>query len=185
MATAPIQTAAPMTAQELSELPGDGTRHELVEGVLRTMTPAGGEHGRTGARLLVRLGAFVEQERLGEVFTAETGFVLRRDPDTVRAPDLAFVRAERVPQARVSGFPALAPDLVAEVVSPYDRAVEVSGKALAWLDAGVRLVWVVDPENRTVTVHRPSGTAVLRGRDTLSGEDVAVGFALPLDELWA
>jgi Uma2 family endonuclease len=127
----------------------------------------------------------VERERLGEVFTAETGFVLRRDPDTVRAPDVAFVRAERVPQARVPGFPAMAPDLVAEVVSPYDRAVEVSGKALAWLDAGVRLVWVVDPENRTVTVHRPGGTTVLRGRDQLSGEDVLPGFALPLEELWA
>ena len=95
------------------------------------------------------------------------------------------MRAERVSQARVPGFPALAPDLVAEVVSPYDRAVEVSGKALAWLDAGVRLVWVVDPQNRTVTVHRPGGTAVLRGRDELSGEDVLAGLALPLEQLWA
>ena len=174
-----------MTAQELAELAGDGARYELVEGVLRTMTPAGGEHGRTGARLLVRLGAFVERERLGEVFTAETGFVLSRDPDTVRAPDVAFVRTERAPQARVPGFPALAPDLVAEVVSPSDRAVEVAGKALAWLDAGVRLVWVVDPQNRTVTVHRPDGTTVLRGRDQLNGEDVLPGFVLSLAELWA
>jgi Uma2 family endonuclease len=185
MATAPMQTHVPMTAQELAELPDDGTRHELVEGVLRTMTPAGGEHGRTGARLLVRMGAFVERERLGELFTAETGFLLRRDPDTVRAPDVAFVRTECAPQARVPGFPALAPDLVAEVVSPSDRAVEVAGKALAWLDAGVRLVWVVDPQNRTVTVHRPGGTTVLRGTDQLSGEDVLPGFALPLEELWA
>ena len=185
MATAPIQTAAPMTAQQLSELSDDGARYELVEGVLRTMTPAGGEHGRTGARLLARLDAFVERERLGEVFTAETGFLLRRNPDTVRAPDVAFVRAERVPQARVPGFPAMAPDLVAEVVSPSDRAVEVAGKALAWLDAGVRLVWVVDPQNRTVTVHRPGGTTVLRGRDELSGVGVLPGFVLPLEELWA
>ena len=185
MATAPIQTAAPMTAQELSELPDDGMRHELVEGVLRTMTPAVGDHGLTGALLLVRLGAFVERERLGAVLAAETGFLLRRDPDTVRAPDVAFVRAERVPQARVPGFPAMAPDLVAEVVSPSDRAVEVAGKALAWLDAGVRLVWVVDPQNRTVTVHRPGGTTVLRGRDELSGVGVLPGFVLPLEELWA
>ena len=185
MATAPIQTAAPMTAQQLSELSDDGARYELVEGVLRTMTPAGGEHGRTGARLLVRMGAFVERERLGEVFTAETGFLLRRNPDTVRAPDVAFVRTERAAQTRVPGFPALAPDLVAEVVSPSDRAVEITGKALAWLDAGVRLVWVVDPQNRTVTVHRPDGTTVLRGRDQLNGEDVLPGFVLSLAELWA
>ena len=92
---------------------------------------------------------------------------MRRDPDTVRAPDVALVRAERVPLARVPGFPTLTPDLVAEVVRPHDRAVEVSGKALAWLDAGVRLVWVVDPENPTVTVHRPGGTTVLRGGDDL------------------
>lgn len=184
MATAPVNPAAPMTAQQLAELAGDGARYELVEGVLHTMTPAGGDHGLTGARLLVRLGAFVERERLGAVLTAETGFLLRHDPDTVRAPDVAFVRAERVPEARVPGFPAMAPDLIAEVVSPYDRAVEVSGKALAWLDAGVRLVWVVDPENRTVTVHRPGGTTVLRCRDELSGEDVVAGFVLPLEELW-
>jgi Uma2 family endonuclease len=174
-----------MTAQELAELAGDGARYELVEGVLHTMTPAGGSHGLVGATLLGRMYAVVAAGNLGRLFTAETGFMLGRDPDTVRAPDVAFVRAERVPEARVPGFPAMAPDLVAEVVSPYDRAVEVSGKALAWLDAGVRLVWVVDPENRTVTVHRPGSASVLRSRDTLSGEDVLVGFALPLEELWA
>jgi Uma2 family endonuclease len=103
----------------------------------------------------------------------------------VRAPDVAFVRAERVPQARVPGFPALAPDLVAEVVSPSDRAVDVAEKALAWLDAGVHLVWVVDPVNRTVTVHSPGGTRVLRGGDELSGQDVLPGFALSLEDLWA
>ena len=98
---------------------------------------------------------------------------------------VAFVRAERIPQARVPGFPAMAPDLVAEVVSPYDRAVDVSGKALALLHAGVRLVWVIDPANRTVTVQPPGETTVLRGRDQLSGEDVLAGFLLPLEELWA
>jgi Uma2 family endonuclease len=174
-----------MTAEQLADLPDDAARHELVEGELHTMTPAGGEHGRTGARLLLRVGALVEARRLGDVFTAETGFVLSRDPDTVRAPDVAFVRAERVAAARVPGFPVLAPDLVAEVVSPSDRAVEVAAKALAWLDAGVRLVWVVDPANRTVTVHSPEGTRVLRGQDELDGEDVLPGFSLPLEELWA
>ncbi|HYY12043.1 MAG TPA: Uma2 family endonuclease [Kineosporiaceae bacterium] len=184
MASAPIPQAPPMTAEQLLDLPDDGLRHELVEGTLRTMTPAGGHHGRISARLLVRMGVFVEAQGLGEVFAAETGFWLRQDPDTVRAPDVAFVRADRAPDARVPGFVPLVPDLAAEVVSPNDRAVEVAGKALSWLDAGVRLVWVVDPENRTVTVYRPDGVGVLRGQDVLSGEDVLPGFALLLHELW-
>lgn len=184
MATAPVQPGVPMTAEQLLELPDDGMRHELVEGVLRTTAPAGARHGLIAARLLVRLGTFVQTHRLGEFFAAETGFRLRRDPDTVRAPDVAFVGADRAAEAGVPGFPALAPDLVAEVVSPSDRAVDVVGKALAWLDAGVRLVWVVDPQNRTVTVYRQDGVAVLRGGDVLDGEDVLPGFALPLEELW-
>lgn len=174
-----------MTAEQLIELPGDGMRHELVEGMLRTMAPAGSEHGLVGATLLGRMYAVVEAGGLGRLFTAETGFRLRRDPDTVRAPDVAFVRADRVPDARVPGFAPLAPDLAAEIVSPNDRAVEVAGKALSWLDAGVQIVWVVDPENRTVTVYRQDGVSVLRGPDVLRGESVLPGFALPLDELWA
>ena len=184
MSTAPASRTAPMTAEQLLELPDDGMRHELVEGELTTMVPAGGTHGRIAARLLVRLGAFVGTHRLGELFAAETGFRLRRDPDTVRAPDVAFVGADRAAEAGVPGFPALAPDLVAEVVSTSDRAVDVVGKALAWLDAGVRLVWVVDPQNRTVTVYRQDGVAVLHGADVLDDGDVLPGFALPLEELW-
>ncbi len=185
MSTAPAQQAPLMTAEQLLDLPDDGMRYELVGGLLSRMVPAGGVHGMVGATLLGRMYAAVDAGRLGRLFTAETGFVLRRGPDTVRAPDVAFVRAERVPDARVPGFPALAPDLVAEVVSPTDRASEVSGKALAWLDAGVRLVWVVDPENRTVTTYQQRGVAVLRGDDVLRGQDVLEGFALPLAELWA
>ena len=173
-----------VTAEELQELPDDGARHELVEGVVTTVVPAGGEHGRIAARLLILIGNHVLHERLGEVFTAETGFVLRRGPDTVRAPDVAFVRAERAAEARVPGFPALAPDLVAEVVSPSDRLVEVVAKATAWLEAGVRVVWVVDPVNRTVSVYRSDRVSVLRRDDVLSGDEVLVGLSLPLSDLW-
>ena len=171
MSTAPASHTVPMTAEQLLELPDDGMRHELVDGDLHTKAPAGGAHGQIAAELLGRMFAVVQAGRLGRLFAAETGFRLRRDPDTVRAPDVAFVRTDRVAEARVPGFPALAPDLVAEVVSPSDRAAEVTGEALAWLDAGVSTVWVVDPENRTVTVYRQDG-------------DVLPGFALPLQELW-
>ena len=175
-----------MTAEELFGLPGDGPRHELVEGELLAVTPAGFERGDLAGEVFFHVKAFVRERRLGVVLAAETGFVLRRDPDTVRAPDVAFVRADRVPVGEQRRrFAELAPDLVAEVVSPNDRVGEVNGKVSQWLDAGVRLVWVVDPENRVVVVHEPGGVAhLLRDDGVLDGGDVLPGFQLPLAELF-
>ena len=179
-ATAPIERLG-TTAEELFELPDDGMRHELVEGELRTMTPAGGEHGRVSLRLGARILEHVEEHDLGAAFAAETGFVLNRGPDTVRAPDVAFVCGDRLQAAPSWGFPELAPDLVVEVVSPSDRASEVASKAAMWLDAGVRLVWVVDPQARLAAVHHPGGlVTVLREDGVLDGEDVLPRFRLPL-----
>ena len=185
-AAAPLPPTSPMTAEELLDLPDDGLRHELVLGELRTMTPAGFEHGRVAMRMGSRIEAFVDAHGLGVVLGAETGFTLARDPDTVRAPDAAFVRTDRVPApGDRAGFAALAPDLVVEVVSPSDRAIEVSEKALMWADAGVRLVWIVDQRTRTVTVYRPDGAvSLLRGASELDGEDVLPGFRLPLADLF-
>ena len=183
-ATAPIEPLG-VTAEELFDLPDDGMRHELVEGELRSMTPAGMEHGRVALRLGARVLAHVEENSLGEVYAAETGFLLRRDPDTVRAPDVAFVAVDRLPPSSGGGFAELAPDLVVEVVSPSDRASEVASKAAMWLDAGVRLVWVVDPQARLSAVHHPGGlVTVLREDGTLDGEDVLPGFRLPLAPLF-
>lgn len=176
-----------MTAEQLLELPDDGLRHELVDGELRTMSPAGYRHGRVSLRVGRRVGDFVDEHDLGEVLSNDTGFVLGRGPDTVRAPDVAFVRAEvAATLVDEKGFAEVAPDLVVEVVSPSDRAGEVVAKALAWLDAGVRLVWVVDPDSRSVLVHRPDGVGrLVRGAGAvLDGDDVLPGFALPLDELF-
>lgn len=173
-----------VSAEELLDMPDDGLRRELVDGVVRASPPRGVIHGRIAADLLWYVADHVEDDALGAVFTAETGFRIARDPDTVRAPDVAFVRADRAAQADVPGFPDLAPDLVAEVVSPGDRATEVTSKALAWLDAGVRPVWVVDRPTRSVTVHSPGSTRVLREHDVLDGGDVLPGFALPLARLW-
>jgi len=183
-ATAPIEPLR-MTAEELFDLPDDGMRHELVEGELLTMTPAGAEHGRVALRVGARILAHVEEQGLGEAYAAETGFVVHRGPDTVRAPDVAFVAAERLTGDRVRGFAELAPDLVVEVVSPSDRATEVASKAEMWLDAGVRLVWVVDPQARLAAVHHPGGlVTVLREDGVLDGEDVLPGFTLPLESLF-
>ena len=183
-ATAPIEPLG-MTAEDLLELPADHMRHELVEGELRTMSPAGGEHGRVALAIGARILQHVDEHSLGLAFAAETGFVLRRRPDTVRAPDVAFVAVDRLAQGAGRGFPELAPDLVVEVVSPSDRASEVAEKAAMWLDAGVRLVWVVDPQARLAAVHHPGGlVTVLREDAVLDGEDVLPGFRLPLAPLF-
>ena len=112
---------------------------------------------------------------------AETGFTLARRPDTVRAPDVAFVRRERLPDPEPTGFPDLAPDLVVEVVSPGDRAGEILAKVADWLSAGTRLVWVVDPERRLARVYRADGTEqIVEETDRLLGGDVLPGFSCGL-----
>ena len=186
MSATPAALPLGMTAEELFELPDDHMRHELVEGELRTMPPAGERHGWVAMAVGSKIFDHVERQGLGRVYAAETGFVLRRAPDSVRAPDVAFVAADRVPGSNSRGFAELAPDLVLEVVSPSDRASELAEKAAMWLDAGVRVVWVVDPQARLAAVHHPGGlVTVLRQDGVLEGEDVLPGFRLPLAPLFA
>lgn len=151
------------TADELFQASGLG-RCELVRGELFMMSPAGFEHGQIAGLLCLRLGQYVENRALGTVTGAETGFLISRSPDTVRAPDVAFIRAERLPSAPIRGFFPGAPDLAVEVLSPNDVPREVAAKTREWLDAGCRAVWVIDPLARTVTVHQVGarGKSVLR-----------------------
>ena len=178
---------ARMTAEQLLELPDDGYRHELVQGELQTMAPAGEWHGQVALTIGGLVWNYVRQHDLGRCYAAETGFVLNRDPDTVRAPDLAFVATERLADTPSDRFSTLVPDLVVEVVSPSDRASDVTEKALAWLDYGVRLVWVIDPRARLVTVHRPGDViGLVRGENAvLDGADVLPRFRVTLDELFS
>ena len=188
-----METLAPwsepelMTAEELLRLPDDQWRYELVEGRLVRMSPTGQEHGRIVMRLLLTVGRFVEDRRLGEVFPAETGFWISPagSPDTVLAPDLAFVRQGRETETAGQGYPRLAPDLVVEVASPSQGRAEMGAKAERWSRAGVRLVWVVFPETRTVELWR--GGRVVRtvvAGEELSGEEILPGFVLPVTELF-
>jgi Uma2 family endonuclease len=174
------------TADELLALSArDDNRYELIHGRLRIMPPAGDEHGFLAASLNARIFLHVEEHKLGYVFAAETGFYLSRNPDLVRAPDVAFVRSDRVLEKFSGRYFPNAPDLAVEVVSPNDTLSEVQDKIQDWLTYGARLVWVVDPKTRTVTVYRPDGTAnVLKAKDTLDGEDVLPGFAFPLSRLF-
>lgn len=175
-----------MTADELLMLPDDGKRYELIEGVLNKMSPAGMAHGLVAMRAGAILFNFVHQRELGEVFAAETGFVVSTDPDTVRAPDAAFVAADRLPPGDFPpGYLRLTPDLVVEVVSPSDTASELQSKVCTWLDAGCRLVWVVYPATQSVTVYQSrEDVRVLGEEDALDGNPVFEGFSAEVRDLF-
>src|SRR5512146_1536734 len=182
----PPMTSPPglLTADELLRVRIPDKRVELVRGVLVVREPGGGRHGRIALNLALQLGNHVNAHRLGAVYAAETGFTLTRAPDTVRAPDVAFVRRERVPTPEPTGFPDLAPDLVIEVLSPGDRFGEILAKVADWLSAGTRLVWVVDSDRRAARVYRQDGSeAIVGGDQVLDGEDVVPGFSCPLDTI--
>jgi Uma2 family endonuclease len=175
-----------VTADELCTLPDDGFRCELVRGEVRRMPPAGSEHGAVVMNLGSPLHWFVRSHDLGVVFGAETGFKIASDPDTVRAPDLAFVRRERIPEGGVPrGFWPGAPDLAVEVISPGDTYTEVEEKVHDWLNAGTRMVLVLNPRTRTVTIDTSSTTVVrLTESDTLTGGEVLPGFTCQVSELF-
>lgn len=176
-----------MTADQLLRLPRNGQRHELVNGELRTMPPAGFEHGDLTVVSAVALATFVRAHNLGRVVAGEPGFLLTRNPDTVRAPDVGFVSRERlVGVGRVRGYWPGAPDLAIEVISPNDLYTEVEEKIATWLAHGTRLVFVVNPRQQSVTVYRPGQPARRLGPDDiLDGEDVVPGWKLPLRELFS
>ncbi|MBK9124896.1 MAG: Uma2 family endonuclease [Chloroflexi bacterium] len=164
----------------------DSARLELDEGELIVMSPAGGEHGATAMTIGAMIHAFVRQHRLGHVTAAETGYILGQSADgrdTVRAPDVGFVRADRLP-VLPSGFIPLAPDLAVEVVSPTDTAQDVQHKIDQYLSYGTTQVWVVYPALRQVVVHTRAGSHTLTAADTLTAGDLLPGFALPLGEVF-
>src|SRR6267142_41505 len=170
-----------VTAAELLHTNIPNKRTELVRGRLIVREPAGYNHGRVTMNLTVRLGAHVEGAGAVQLVAAETGCTVCRAPDTVRAPDVAFVRRDRLPDPATTGFPEMAPDLVVEVLSPEDRPGETLAKVGDWLEAGVGLVWVIDPQRRLARIYRADGTeSLLAESDALDGEDVLPGFTCPL-----
>jgi Uma2 family endonuclease len=176
-----------MTAEELLRLPtGMGERYELVLGELKIMSPAGSRHGLIALSIGSLLRQAVRRGRLGAAFGAETGFVLSRDPDTVRAPDVAFVAAARLPPGDLpDGYFPGAPDLAVEVISPSEAAAEVQRKVNEYFEAGARLVWVVYPDTRQVVVYRSARESLtLLADDTLDGGDLIPGFASRVAELF-
>lgn len=174
------------TADELLHLPSGEHRYELIRGELKTMAPAGYEHGTLAALVTGLLFAHVHAQKLGKVTAAETGFKLASEPDTVRAPDVAFVSQKRLDEmGPVQGYWPGAPDLAVEVVSPNDLYTEVSEKVAEWLQAGSKMVVVVNPRTRQILVHlSPTDVTVLGVEDTLEGGEVVPGWTLPIRELF-
>ncbi len=174
------------TAEELLRMQGDGLRYELIRGELKKMAPAGNEHGNVAMDFGTLLNVHVRANKLGKVYAAETGFKLASDPDTVRAPDAAFISRKRLDEVGpVQGYWPGAPDLAAEVISPSDLYTEVSEKVAEWLGAGAKMVVVVNPRTRQLLVHlSPTEVKVLGVGDTLEGGEVVPGWQLPIGELF-
>lgn len=173
-----------MTADELEQLSFPDKQVELVRGVLVVREPPGTWHSVVQENLAWHLGVFIRPRGLGRICGQDAGFRIRSNPDTVRGADVAFVAADRAALIPPRGFAAFAPDLVAEIRSPGDRPGEVLTKVGDWLEAGTRIVWVIDPERFEARLYRADGSETLVARDgALDGEDVLPGFSCALREV--
>jgi Uma2 family endonuclease len=177
----------PWRIAELEALADDEVSYELIRGELFMMTPASPQHGIYALRLGAALLAFVEEHQLGIVVTAEPGFILQPEPEaTVRAPDIAFIRTERIPPVdQQEGFWPLAPDLVVEIISPSESADSIQGKLNDYLGAGTSLIWLVYPRLKAVVeYHTPQQVRQYGTGTELEGGDVLPGFRFPLKSLF-
>lgn len=180
--TAPYVTAADFLAHRAA-----AAASELVRGTVRVMTPASGAHGVVAGVLFAALNAFVEERQIGMCFPDNTGFQLPGLGDTVRSPDVAFVRAEQLPAGGIgSGWMTVAPDLVAEILSPNETPAELEAKVQDYLAAGTRLLWIIDPALRSVSIRRAAESeGHVREDGSIDGEEVLPGFVMNVERLFA
>jgi Uma2 family endonuclease len=178
-------STALMTAEELMQLPDDGFRYELVNGELEKMPPPEHPHGPIAFRIGLYVGQFISDHALGEAL-GEMGFKLTSNPDTVLAPDFAFVTQERFREGKdTEGYWPGPPELAVEVLSPSDRAGKVKEKISRWFSFGTRQVWIADPKHGTITIYRsPSDIIVFSGSDFLEAQDLLPGFRISLDRIF-
>ena len=175
-----------ITADELLKMHSKGKRGELIRGEFIPKMPTAEEHGAIVGNLVGYLWLSVRPNRLGRIVASDSGVRVETNPDTVREPDIAFISSERRPPGTsVPGYTEIPPDLVVEVVSPSDRQPAINDKARMWVDAGVRLVWVLWPETKMIEIHRPGESVVtLRENDTLTGMDVIPQFTCPVRDIF-
>jgi Uma2 family endonuclease len=180
------ETTRLVTAEELERMPDDPVnRFELVEGRLVRMSPVSFDHGRIVVRLLFLLHGHLQHNPVG-VVVADVGVKLASNPDTVRGPDISFLRSDRLPSRGTRGFLKDPPDAVFEVLSPGDRPSEIRRKTAEYLEKGVPMVVVIDPERSTVTLSRPTAppTTLRAGHDLLDLNDVIPGFHCHVREIF-
>jgi Uma2 family endonuclease len=175
-----------LTVADVEAMGPDAERYELIRGVLREVEGMSEHHGAIGGRAIVYIGGFALEHDLGEVFISDSRFVFPGSPPSWVAPDVAFVSAARLSSSGFSdGYSRRIPDLVMEVKSPSNTEADILEKIAVYLGGGVRLVWLVRPIERTVTVFRPHGPEqILHENDALDGEDVLPGFRLSLSDLF-
>jgi Uma2 family endonuclease len=172
-----------MTAEELIQLPDDSLCHELIKGELLTMPPPGDLHGAVTMNLAGLLFIHVKANNLGIMRAAETGFKLESNPDTVLAPDIAFIASDRAGPP-VAGYRDGAPDLVVEVMSQWDTRSKAARKAGLWLELGARSVWVVNPRHRTVEIRQADGEKKLFHETDELVDDTVPGFRIKVSEIF-
>ena len=180
-----ITKTRPTTAEDFLNMPDDGFRYELIMGELVKMPPPGQYHAEIGSIVDGSLGPHVRGARIGKALT-EYGYILFFGPDTVRAPDLSFISRERLETiGETRGYWRGAPDLAIEIISPNDRYGDAADKVQEWLDAGARMVIVINPRIRTVAVHRSNrDVEILAEGDTLNGAEVVPGWSMSVAEIF-
>jgi Uma2 family endonuclease len=173
-------------SDDLMKISSNG-RYELIEGVIYEMSPTGEEHGFIAWKIMQKIGAFVEKNKLGIITSSETGYKLSSNPDTVRAPDAAFKSNKKLSECGgvVKDYSTIMPELVVEVNSPSDSYTKIAGKVKDWLKSGVKIVWVIEPSDKTVAVYDETGNVnVLNKNDYLDGGDILAGFKCNVGEIF-
>lgn len=175
-----------ITVEALEAMGGGGRHSELVDGVLLEMSPTAWDHGFIASDLHEFLAPYVRSRRLGQLLIAGAGFAVAREPDSVLAPDIAFVSTERLDDVkRGRGFSPVAPDLVVEIESTSNSERQIARKMELYLAGGTRLIWLIRPRTRAVLVYRPDRPVeTLTAADELDGHDVLPGFRLKIGELF-
>ncbi len=174
-----------VVSDDLLKISSNG-RYELIEGVIYEMSPTGEKHGLIAWKIMYKIGHFVEKNKLGIITSSETGYKLSSNPDTVRAPDAAFKSNEKLAGESVAdGYSTVMPDLVIEVNSPSDSYTKIAGKVQDWIGAGVKLVWVIEPSDKTVAVYDEGGKCtILNEHDELDGKDILPGFKCQVRDIF-
>lgn len=183
--SAVLEIPRTIISDDLLDLPKDGFRYEIVRGELRKKMPSGILHALIAGRIAGLLSGFIRQRRLGEILTAEPGFKLSLTPETLRVPDVSFMRMDKFLQIKnLDKFYSGAPNLAVEVISPSETFQDVQEKIEDYLASGVEMIWIVRPKQTTITVYRPQHElTVLRIGDSLDGADVIPGFTCSVEDI--